>query len=98
MKLPVFHTDDKDFQLMQTSWQSVLNPVISNPLVNGNSLSSISLISGTTIINHKLGRKLQGYFITDINGAATIYRAAPKNDLTLSLTSSAAVIVDIYVF
>jgi hypothetical protein len=56
------------------------------------------LINGTTIINHGLGKMQQGWFIVDINGAATIYRSQPLNDKTLILNSSAAVIVSIGVF
>lgn len=98
MKLAIFNTDDKNFSLMQTSWASAINPVLSSPLNNGLLLKGVPLATGVTVINHKLGRLLQGWQICDVNGAATIYRSAAKNDLTLTLTSSAAVTVDIFVF
>lgn len=84
--------------LMQTGWSTSLNPVIQNPLMNGNFLPNITLANGTTIINHRLGRMQQGWFITDIDGAATIYRSAALNSKTLTLTSNAAVEVNIYAF
>lgn len=83
---------------MQNRWSSILTPVLNNPLVNGSFLKSIVLINGVTTLNHLLGRQMQGWFITDQNAAASIYRSAPLNGLTLTLTSNAAVTVNLYVF
>lgn len=87
-----------DLNQMQNKWATVLEPVIANPLNKGLLLKNVSLINGVTTINHLLGRQMQGWQISDINGAATIYRSAPLNGLTLALTSSAAVTVNLYVF
>lgn len=83
---------------MQTQWASELNPFLANPLNGVSILEGVSLINGVTVINHLLGQKQQGWFLLDINGAATIYRSAPFNSTTLTLTSSAAVTVNIGVF
>lgn len=96
--LTQFQTDDKDFQLMQNQWSAVLSPLLKNPLVAGNLLTGIALINGTLVINHKLGRTPQGWLIVDIDAAATVYRNAAFNDLTLSLRSNAAANAAIYVF
>lgn len=79
-----------------TRWKSLLDPVIaaSQPTI----LEGIHLTNGVTVINHKLAQIQQGWIITDITGAATIYRSAPFNDKTLTLTSNAAVTVNIEVF
>lgn len=90
-----------DLPKMQTTWAQQLDPVISNLLVQGQMLTGIALINGTTIVNHKLGRKLTGWFIVGINGAATVYDNQAANqmqDLTLSLTSNAAATVNLWVF
>lgn len=86
---------------MQNTWARQLNPVISNPLINGQLLQNVQLINGTTIVNHGLGRKLVGWVIVGVNGAATIYDNQSTNQmpqLTLSLTSNADVICNIWVF
>lgn len=83
---------------MQSSWASEIDPVLRMPQTSGIFLKGVSLASGVTVINHLLGRMLQGWEITDITGAATVYRSQPKNALTLTLTSSAAVTVDLFVF
>ena len=82
-------------------WASILNPVIANPITQGNLLKDVSLSNGTTIVNHKLGKDLSGWFVVGINGVATIYDNQASNqtpNLTLSLTSNAAVIVNLWVF
>ena len=83
---------------MQTQWKSQIDPVLANPLTKGVALTDISLSSGSNSVSHKLQRLPQGWIITDIQGAATVYRSAPFNDLTLTLTSSAAVKVNLLVF
>lgn len=90
-----------DLSLMQTKWAAILNPLLSNPSLNSIILEKIVLISGTSTINHGLGRKLQGWRIIRINAAATIYDQQDTNtmqDLTLILVSNALVTVSIEVF
>lgn len=96
--LPIFNTQVKELSMMQTQWAQQLNQLLDDPMSKGIILPGVSLASGNTTINHLLGRKLQGWQIVDINGAATVYRSQPKNDKTLTLTSSAAVTVDLFVF
>jgi hypothetical protein len=86
------------WELMNPILSSTLNPIISSPLSSAVILKDIVLINGSTTINHGLNRLMQGWFLVDINGAATIYRSALMNDLTLTLTSNAAVTVNIGVF
>lgn len=98
MALPRFQTDNKDFQLMQSAWATQLDPMLSNPSLKTRLIKGVSLIVGATKIDHKLGRTPQGWRIVDIDGAAQIYRSEALNDLTLTLTSDAAVTVAIEVF
>lgn len=79
-------------------WAQALNPLLSNPRAGSKILQKINLINGVTIIPHRLGRMQQGWSITDINGAATIFRSAPFNSTNLTLTSDAVVTVNIEVF
>lgn len=97
MSLPYFQSTDRNMSMLQTQWASQLNPLLSNPLFQGNLIRNVALINGTTIVNHRLGRALVGWFLVDINGAATIYSSS-HDALTLSLISNAAVNVSLYVF
>lgn len=97
--LPQFQgADDPVLQMMQNRWAAILNPVISNPLNVVTILESVSLVSGANTINHLLQRKMQGWFILDLNAAVTIYRSQPMNDKTLVLTSSGTAVCNIGVF
>lgn len=94
MQLPINLTAS----LQTTRWKSLLDPILANPLNNVSILKNVSLVTGTNTINHLLGRTQQGWFLTDIDAAATIYRSAAFNDKTLTLTSSANCVVSIGVF
>ena len=83
--------------MMQTKWASEIDPMLSNPM-NSVSIIKAVLINGATVINHKLGKMQQGWFLVDVDGPATINRSKPFNDKTLTLTSTAAVNVLIGVF
>lgn len=88
-------------ELMQTSWASQLNPLIANPLTKGVILENISLQTGVNVINHKLGRNLQGWFTSRIRSPATISDQQDANQtpqLTLVLVASAATNINLVVF
>ncbi len=100
-KLPLFQSSDKTFILLQNSWVPLLNPVLSNELVNSSVLTDVLLTSGPNMINHLLGRILQGWMICRQRAAANIYDLQDTNsmpNLTLILHSDANVVVDIVVF
>lgn len=98
MILPIFQDSDQNFMLMQTSWASVINPLLKASLFQGILLPPVLLIDGVNTINHLLSRTQQGWIITDIQGPATIYRSAPFNSQTLILTSNGMVTVTLYVY
>lgn len=87
-----------DWELANPIWAQSLNPVLANPLSSTSILSNIVLKVGANVINHKLAHMQNGWFLTDVNAVATIFRSAPFNASTLTLTSSAAVTVSIGVF
>lgn len=95
--LAIFQTQNKDMLLLQTSWSASINPVLKNPIANG-ILIETPLINGSNIINHRLGRKPQGYIIVDQDALASFFRSAPFSELTLALDSSANVTVRLYIF
>lgn len=101
MSLPIFQTALKDLSLMETSWASQLNPLLANAMNNSLILKSISLATGANVINHTLGRKLQGWIIVRQRASAAVYDTQDSNqtpNLTLQLTASAPVVVDLAVF
>lgn len=102
MALPIMLTNNQQVNSMQTLWSTQLNPVIMNPIVNGLQLTGISLVVGSNVVNHKLGRKLQGWIVTRMaDGFTQLYDTQNSNrnpELTLTLNSSAAITVDLWVY
>ncbi len=86
---------------LQNLWASALNPILANPIVNGRLVQDQSLTIGTTAVEHKLGRKPQGWMVVGINGIAEIYDTQATNQLPhlfLNLVSDANVSVNLWVF
>lgn len=83
---------------MQTQWATQLDPVISNQIVNGLLIKNVKLINGITVVNHLLGRQMQGWYIVDINANVGVHRSQPMNDKTLTLTSSGIAVCNLWCF
>lgn len=102
MRIQLVQTDDKDVNQLQRNVAKVLEPVASNPLVNGIILPSVALAFGDNDVPHKLGRTLQGWFIVRRHGNyRDIFDRQDTNTtpaMTLILNSSGTTTVDIYVF
>lgn len=96
--LPIFQTQDQTLMLLQTKWKQEITPAIQSPLIQGQLISDISLINGVTTINHKLSRKMIGWYVVDIDASAAIYRSQPLNDKTLTLTCNTACTINLWVF
>lgn len=94
MQLPLI----KDPDLMQAKWKSILDPVLAKAFLSGQILSSIKVVSGNNVINHRLGRQMQGWILSDIDSNVQVFRSAPFNDLTLTLTSSGSAVLNLLVF
>lgn len=88
--------------MVQTRWAQQLNPLLTSPLLQGSLIRNVVLSSGDNQINHKLGRKLQGWILTRQRGVSVaIYDKQDENQmpqLTLALHSGGSIEVDIYVF
>jgi hypothetical protein len=101
MALVTIKTDDLTLNLIQDKWTSELNPLLNKATSQSIVLKSITLSSGQNEVNHRLGRTLQGWKLVRQRGPANIYDLQDQNQspkLTLSLVSSATVIVDLEVF
>lgn len=85
--------------LAQTKWAAILNPIISLPILNGNQISSISLVANVPkVINHLLQRMPQGWILTDNTANTVVWRTASFNDLTITLEASANTTISFWVF
>lgn len=96
--LPLVQTTDRNVNQLQQNIKQVIGPIISNPITSGALLTDISIVSGTNVINHGLGRMMQGWIISDVNSVVTLFRSQPLNDKTLTLTSNGTSTISLYVF
>lgn len=96
--IALVQTTERTINQLQLNIKQAVEPVLKNPLVQGQFLNGQALVIGSNVINHGLGRTMQGWMVTDVNAAANIYRSAALNDKTLTLTSDVAVTVNIYIF
>lgn len=87
------------WELAQTKWSGILNPLISLPILNGNMIENISLTASTPlVINHLLQRMPQGWFLTDATADAIVWRTAVFNKLTITLESDADTTISFWIF
>jgi len=87
------------WDLAQTKWSSILNPIIAIPFLQGNAIENISLTASTPkAINHLLQRMPQGWILTDNTANAVIWRSKASTDLFITLESSADTVISIWVY
>lgn len=97
MSFAKVQTDIREVNQLQSNIATTLDPILNNPLSSGKFLNGVALSAGFTTVVHNLGYQLTGWLLTGINGASTVYSTG-ANASTLTLVSSAAVTVNIYVF
>lgn len=100
MSLPKFPTTDNTLSLLQTKWAEQIDPVVAQPFNSGVILSNV-ILSSSSVINHKLGRDLQGWALVRLRGKATVFDTQDVNPIpskTLQLNASSGVSADILVF
>lgn len=72
------------WNLANAKWSASLNPLINNPLNQASVLTNIQLQPGTNVINHMLGKTMQGWFLVDV-------QASVQPALNINLSVSATV-------
>lgn len=99
--LPIFISSNRDMIMMQNQWSAQINPLLANPLAAGQLLQNVVLTVGSNSVDHKLGRRLIGWYITRKRNAAVVYDNQDNNPipaLTLLLNADISGVCDIYVF
>lgn len=89
------------FTDMLNKWSAQLNPLLASPLATPVILPNVVVKTGANVINHRLGRLLQGYIVILNSAAASFFDSQSTNPspaLTLILNSSADTTVSILVF
>lgn len=102
MSLPTFQSSIREITLLQSTWSQALNPLLSSPINSNVFIQNVALQTGDNVINHLLGRKLQGWIVVRMkDGYVQIYDKQSTNsmpDKTLVLNSSGNGNIDLLVF
>jgi hypothetical protein len=99
LNIPLLKSDIPALDMYQTRIKSILDPVLSKEIIQGQLLSGLTVVSGINVINHKLGRNPIGWFIVDATASVTAYRSGNINSTNITLTFSAgASSVSLWVF
>lgn len=87
------------WELAQTKWSSILNPILALPILNGNQVNSIALTANKPLaINHLLQRMPQGWFLTDNTANTTVWRITAFTNLTITLEATADTTISFWIF
>ena len=100
-KIPLIQFDDEKIQAFNDQVRRTVNALGQAPDANWALLTKQKLVTGSNTIPHTLGRNLSGWLVIRQRGAATLYDTQDTNQtpaLTLLLTASAPVVVDLKVF
>jgi hypothetical protein len=94
-------TLDPELRRVQENLLSASRSLVTNPLLDGRLLEGVVVGTSSTELSHGLGRKLRGWFPTRRRADARVWDTQDGNtrpELTLLLTASAAVTLDLWVY
>lgn len=87
------------WELAQTKWASILNPLLQLPFLSGIQINSIVLKANVNnVVNHLLQRMPQGWFLVDNTAHCTVIRAAPFTTTTITLQSDNDTTVSLWIY
>lgn len=88
-----------DLAVIQDNVESTLQPLLTNPLIDGGVLvGPVAITTSATNVSHLLGRAVRGWVLVDKDADARVWRQGAATPLLLPLRASAAVNVRLYVF
>lgn len=96
MSFSTLRTTDELLNRVQDNISKVINPIASNPLIDG-VLLSFSITTTATKYPHGLGRKPLGWILVAPQADARVWQTA-SDSTTLTLMASAAVTCSLWVF
>jgi hypothetical protein len=84
---------------MLTKWAAILNPIISNSILQGVQINFLTMVANTPLqINHGLNRSPIGWFVIDSTAATEVFRTQSFNPTTITLEATANAVISIWVY
>lgn len=100
-KIYRLQSENREINQLQLNIINGVNALIGLPLNQGTLIQEVDLVTGANVVNHTLGRALVGWILTRVRANATVFDTQdlnPNPGLTLFLTASADVTVDLWCF
>lgn len=91
------NTNNWELDQVQTNVEQVLTPIATIPQNDGAAIRQVKLLTGINRIAQPLTRKPLGWYVTDKDTTADIYRSA-WDSRTVTLVTDNDVTVDIWIF
>jgi len=95
-------TDNETLNRVQDRVSEALTAIQLSDIIDGVKLENVELLTGqVNSVNHKLGRKLRGWFITRKRALSDVWDNQDANNSptkTLQLSCTQNVVVDLWVF
>lgn len=95
------NSGDDEVQQLQANIEQAIAPVIKSPILNGVLLTNVSIVFGDNKIEHKLGRKMIGYFVIARAAGVTLFDSVNGGtdlDKFLTLNSSGTTTISLWIF
>lgn len=90
-------SNNPDIQQMQSALNDQFAQLSKVAILKGVQLTGVNLTGAGVPVQHKLGRKPQGYFVTSLSASATVWNGT-FTDTVVPLYSSVACTVDLWVY
>lgn len=96
-------TKDPELNRVQDRILQAVNPALAHFLLGAQLLEGVSLVTGTNDVDHKLGRRIAGWWIVGMDAGVTIYdilagETEAERRRVLRLESSGNATVSLVVF
>jgi len=98
---PKLNVTDRKLNQIQDNLSGALNPLLNLPLNDSNFLEELTVIIGSNILSHGLGRNLRGWVVVRNDSDVTFYDTQKDNPLpekSLWLVASGPAKISLIVF
>jgi len=94
-------TDDASLRQVQDSIDLVFGQIIRRKILDGVLIENVSLVSGTNIVSHTLGRPINGFLVVRRNANEEVWNSTTdriNESLAVALDASGTVTVSLWFF
>lgn len=95
------HTPEETVNRVQSNIHTAIRPLLNLPFADGVHKKDVAITTSDTLVDHGLGRNMEGYIITKQDADTSIFVSNTSNDIPqfqVILKAGATVTADIFFF